>query len=724
MDGIVRMRTIAFTPDRAPTLRRIRLGYEGDNLVERLEFDLPEIAAGQTATLMITGADAVTLDRTDEGRYAVDLTRNMIGPDGEREAYVRIDGTGGEVWQSAPMRMTTGALPDVEEEIEKVYPTAVGQMLTAMAEHSGEMAAQEERVEQAAQRAEEAAEKAEAGGGGSGSGGSTVEIDATLTVQGAAADAKAAGEAVSKLSKEIAENDIPKIYFTGTTPTSKDEGDLRLFMRYISKTARIEKPVTLKVQGSSSVNYPKKNFTMKVYADGTYDKKEKLQFRAWPAMNKFVLKAHWMDHSHVRNVGTAKIWGKMVASRSDYASLPEELRAAANNGATDGFTCKVFVNGVYQGLYELIVPKDALFGQDKDVATHSIMCSEWNNQDTCAFATTTPTISGNWSEELQESMSPAIATSFADFIKFVAGSTDEEFVANAETYFDVQSVIDFNILARVFCIVDNLCRNQIFFSYDGKKWYEGAWDFDAVLGNPPTARGFYAWNTAFQNGYVAYADHGVTNRLYERVETLFVDRFKARYDELRADTLSADNIIEAYERMTDVIKSYDGLLEEDYAATTGGGAYTGIPYKDENNIQQIRNFVAARLPYMDAQVAAIGEDDGNLLNGATLTNHAYIDFNNGDVVESVSVTSSSVVSFIPVEAGASYVLSSTNTQMTHGNVRFYDAEKNYLAGTNINDKSMPVTFIVPDGSAYVRFHVAHAGATEMPTIDDFSLVGV
>jgi hypothetical protein len=133
MDGIVRVRTIAFTPDRMPTLRRIRLGYEGDNLVERLEFDLPEITAGQTATLMITGvADAVKLDRTDEGRYAVDLTRDMIGPDGEREAYVRIDGAGEKVWQSTPMRMITGALPDVEEEIEKQYPTAVGQMLTAM----------------------------------------------------------------------------------------------------------------------------------------------------------------------------------------------------------------------------------------------------------------------------------------------------------------------------------------------------------------------------------------------------------------------------------------------------------------------------------------------------------------------------------------------------------------------------------------------------------------
>jgi len=404
---------------------------------------------------------------------------------------------------------------------------------------------------------------------------------------------------------EPAEDDIPKVYFTGTLPTSKDEGDLQLFMRYVSKTARHEYPVTLKVQGSSSANYAKKNFTLKPYKDSTYESKKKLAFKNWPEMNKFVLKAHWVDHSHVRNVGTAKIWGKIVASRSDYDSLPEELRNAPNNGATDGFTCKVFCNGVYQGLYEWIVPKDKLFGQDSDIATHSILNSELNNQPTCAFATTSPKIGGNWSEELQDSMSSDISTSFANLIKFVAGSTDDEFVANAENYFDVQSVIDYNIFARIFCIVDNLCRNQIFFTYDGTKWYEGCWDVDAVLGLHPTAGDFFAYDTEFQTGYVAYRDFGITNLLYQRVETLFVDRFKARYAELRADVLSVDNVIEVYERLTDVITTYDGLLDEDYASTTGGGAFTGIPHKTANSIQQIRDFVAQRIPYMDEQIVAM-----------------------------------------------------------------------------------------------------------------------
>lgn len=170
---MVRTRTIRFSPDRVPSMRKIRLGFEGDNLVERLEFVLPEISGSQTATLMLNGkpVDAVTLELDDDGRYAVDLTLKMIGSDGEHEAYIRIDGAAGEVWQSDVMRLITGAVPDVETNIDLEYPTAVGQMLTAMAEHSGEMQAQEERVEQAAQRAEEAAERAEAGGGGGGTSG-------------------------------------------------------------------------------------------------------------------------------------------------------------------------------------------------------------------------------------------------------------------------------------------------------------------------------------------------------------------------------------------------------------------------------------------------------------------------------------------------------------------------------------------------------------------------
>lgn len=63
---------------------------------------------------------------------------------------------------------------------------------------------------------------------------------------------------VTTLSEEIAENDIPKVFFVGAAPTSKAQGELPLTMEFISKTVRFKNFVTLKVQGDSSSSYPKK----------------------------------------------------------------------------------------------------------------------------------------------------------------------------------------------------------------------------------------------------------------------------------------------------------------------------------------------------------------------------------------------------------------------------------------------------------------------------------
>lgn len=78
------------------------------------------------------------------------------------------------------------------------------------------------RAEEAATRAEEAAAKAEAGGGGG-----TVEVDTTLTQSGKAADAKATGDRLSNVEKQLAD------------------------MNYKAITASLSVNVTTKEMGSS-----------------------------------------------------------------------------------------------------------------------------------------------------------------------------------------------------------------------------------------------------------------------------------------------------------------------------------------------------------------------------------------------------------------------------------------------------------------------------------------
>lgn len=162
---------------RKPMPNKMHLGFEGDNMVRRIAFDLPEVSDAQTATLMYGGkyADMISLVK-DGDQWVADLTAEMIGEAGEVEGYVRVDGPTGEVWHSDILRIVTGDVPAVEVQIEKLYPTAVDQMLTAMAEHKTEMDAAVERAEAAADRAESAG-----GGGGSGGGGGiTQETDPTV----------------------------------------------------------------------------------------------------------------------------------------------------------------------------------------------------------------------------------------------------------------------------------------------------------------------------------------------------------------------------------------------------------------------------------------------------------------------------------------------------------------------------------------------------------------
>lgn len=154
---IVRTQKIRFSPDRKPMPRRVKLGVEGDNMVERLVFDLPAIAQSQTATLMMGGRYANAVQLAEDGEeYRIDLTAEIVGAEGDIEAYVRIDGADGEVWQSDVISLVTGDVPDVETEIEQRFPTAVETMLQGMAQHSAEMEQQAQRAEEAAERAEEA----------------------------------------------------------------------------------------------------------------------------------------------------------------------------------------------------------------------------------------------------------------------------------------------------------------------------------------------------------------------------------------------------------------------------------------------------------------------------------------------------------------------------------------------------------------------------------------
>ena len=174
---------------------------------------------------------------------------------------------------------------------------------------------------------------------------------------------------------EPAEDDIPQVFFGSSLPQTKD--DTIMSFQYISKTENISGYCKTKAQGNSSMGFPKKNQTVKLYKDAACTKKMKVNFKDWGEQSKFCFKANWVDLTHARNIVSARLWGDVVESRSNYEEIPELLRTSPNQGAVDGFPVKVYAKGIYQGRYTINIPKDAwMANMDDDLDTHCILCGE------------------------------------------------------------------------------------------------------------------------------------------------------------------------------------------------------------------------------------------------------------------------------------------------------------------------------------------------------------
>ena len=303
----------------------------------------------------------------------------------------------------------------------------------------------------------------------------TTQIATTEFVNTAISDAVLRG--ISPV--EPSNNDIPLVFFGGDLPQKKQ--DTIMNFRYISKNRDISGYVKIKAQGNSSLNYPKKNQTVKLYSDEGCTENLKVNFKNWGAQNKYCYKANWIDITHARNIVSAQLWGDIVKSRNNYLELPEELRNSPNQGAVDGFPVKLYANGKYQGRYTINIPKDAwMVNMDKNLDTHCMLCGE--DYGSGCFRGEAKIDGTDWKDELHDVVPESVKQRWNQVISFVMTSTDEEFKQNLGNYFDVESLIDYHLFGLYSCGLDAYGKNQIYLTYDGQKWIASMYDMDSTWG--------------------------------------------------------------------------------------------------------------------------------------------------------------------------------------------------------------------------------------------------
>jgi hypothetical protein len=398
---------------------------------------------------------------------------------------------------------------------------------------------------------------------------------------------------------EPLDDDIPVVFITGNVPERKEyvTGEIE----YVSKTKTFHAYTCIKLQGHGSLQYPKKNFTFVMFSDEERSIPFNTEFKQWGKHNNYVLKADYIDITHARNVVCSKLWGDIVRSRPDFDQLPEELKNSPNCGAVDGFLVKVFINGHYEGIYSLNIPKcDWQFGLDVNNPSHALLNAEYNDygidermHNPCNFNSIWDGNSEYWSIEVG-SDKEAIESLLNHIIIGVIDYIVEWF----ENGVDVTSAIDYMIFQDVIAGSDGYANNMLLVTYDMQKWYFSAYDLDQTFdmgvvefddGGYPLVSGLVC------NPFVLMPEDSVNKGswLQARLYNWYQHEIALRYRELRSTVLSNQSIIGAFEKFL-------RAADED-VRIKDTAVYPDIPCATTNTVEYLYDYINKRLAFLDGK---------------------------------------------------------------------------------------------------------------------------
>ena len=376
---------------------------------------------------------------------------------------------------------------------------------------------------------------------------------------------------------------LPVVNLTGDITGMDKDNAVSLKYEYKGITGTCE----VKWQGSTSLSFPKKNYT--ITFDNAFEAKA-----GWGSHNKYCLKANWIDASHIRNILCAQLWGQMVKSRNDKdtaGTISNRLASLPNGGAIDGFPVIVVINGSAQGLYTFNIPKEGwMLGMAG--ANEAILCAE-----NSGFYNTVIGDGTDFDVEYGANKAAAIA-SINNLVSVCNSIKSADDLPAFEALVDVQSLIDYYIFTAITRHFDGYTRNYIMGTYDGTKWFMSAYDMDGTFGNNFYTNGNeWQCNYAWYNDFPTFANLCDYNKLMHIVRTYYLDEMKARWAALKGWTIGEGNFTAMITQLSRQFPSRAYALDWELWADIPGANY--------NTIEQILGYYRLRMPVLDWELSQL-----------------------------------------------------------------------------------------------------------------------
>lgn len=383
---------------------------------------------------------------------------------------------------------------------------------------------------------------------------------------------------------------IPVLALEGSLTGIGKKQEVEMFAGFYSQERTFTSEATLKYQGHESLAFDKKNYTLKFWEDAEHSDKNKMTFSHWNAESKYILKANYIDPSGCRNLICADVWAAMTASREQ---LPEEFHSLSNYGAVDGFPVALYINGQYQGLYNMNLHKDDDLFAMSEGAEHAILITNEDTQPEANFRGNSAFREDSaWEVEYCGTENRGWAQDkLNELITFVQQSDDETFRRDLGKYLDVGSAIDYLLSTYALGLTNHGASDLVLVCYDrDDPWTASMYDMETAFG-----LGADGLSAASPEEFLPYESNGIwasgtDNLLWDRLIANFYPEMCQRYAQLRQQIL-------ATQTLQGMVTDITGSIPADIY-TENDALYPGFPTASES-IEQIRQYITHRTPYMD-----------------------------------------------------------------------------------------------------------------------------
>ena len=408
------------------------------------------------------------------------------------------------------------------------------------------------------------------------------------------------------------------------------------------------KTSTVQYQGTSSMAYPIKNYKIKL-KDKNGSKYKYNPYGEGKAESTFTLKCDFMSSGHWQNTGLAKWVSDNLYNydTKDKNSINPMKWHNIQNGGTltdtretiNGFPCRLILinDGTTplnegqaeptagstkdMGIFNFNLDKACTdsFGLDTKVFPQCISYEVASNSDTSAgaFVPYSGTDSAGELAYLQNSfelrypddkevgknygyLGMTVNGTFSGeyglkrVIDWVGNADEEEFVTNFEKYFNKEYTFRYYLLVIVLGMVDNLGKNMMFDSWDGKIWYPRFYDMDTICSYDNSGQIKFDVDIEMAQGYWNTS----SSRLWTKIRDYFHEELVETYNSMRSNGLSYQRLMDYFygEQISKIPQKYYNM-DADVKYIPYASEYLGKAHGD--GYEHLKRWLKNRLIFTD-----------------------------------------------------------------------------------------------------------------------------